>query len=164
MHHCTPTSSVSNLSPTESTDRVAGIDIPDADSSDDLELAYPPIDEVPTLLDLLDAARKADHAQLYADKGYERNEQDCPECEIGELWSKHHETVCDACSVVFDEEERRRNEPDQNPWERYWENRDAYQNGTLRCPGGYPHVYDWETSDDLEDQRVIDLDPQDFYR
>ena len=159
MHRCQPLSPVSNSTPTHER-----TDLQDDDRKRHRhELAIPPIDDVPTLLETKQATRKRAHARSLADNGFERNEQACPECPIGALWSKNHETVCDTCAIVFDEEERRR-DPDRNPWRDFWENRDAYQNGTIRCVGGYSHPYDWVTGDDLEDQHVSDVDPTDFYR
>lgn len=104
-------------------------------------------------------------ADMLSEKGFTREESDCPSCSHGSLWSRRHEVVCERCATVFGGEDRRqrRSVRRENPWEWFRENRGSYRSGRKRCVGGYPHPYAWVTSDEIS-HAVADLAPGAFYK
>lgn len=92
-------------------------------------------------------------------KGATVADDPCIECG-GTTYELHNEIVCGRCSLVIDGADDTESPSD---WEYFWNNRPTYSNGTIRCVGGFPHVHDWVTSDEIAGT-VGTLDPETFYR
>lgn len=87
-------------------------------------------------------------------------DEECPECE-GPVWNNGSEKVCGDCSAVVSADPERR-DPDE--WEKFHDDRPEHWNSEQkRCVGGFPWVYDWIRSDEI-DSVVAEVDPENFYR
>lgn len=86
------------------------------------------------------------------------------ECD-GRLWYDDHTLVCGTCYTMVDMDRQRRSASMSSPWESFrGDHRATYRNSdTTRMAGGYPHAYDWATSDET-DGTIGALDPTEFYR
>lgn len=87
------------------------------------------------------------------------SDRDCPECD-GTVWDLGDEQVCGKCSTVANSTRTER----RSIWSYFFENRSEYDNsGNTRCVGGFPWVYEWVESEDIEGP-VADVDATKFYR
>jgi hypothetical protein len=91
--------------------------------------------------------RSGEIGSWLSEHGYNSTLSECPDssCE-GFCWYDSTELVCGICGVVIDMNERRRSVTLDDPWDEFWNNRDQYNSGITRIPGGYPHAYEWDSS------------------
>lgn len=89
-----------------------------------------------------------------------RTDNKCPECS-GTLCDIDNMLVCGNCSAVVDGSQ---GQSKKTKWDRFRENRDTYYNSNVvRCLGGFPSVYEWVESDDI-DGTVDEVEPLSFYK
>lgn len=93
-------------------------------------------------------------------KGATEADDPCIECGAT-TYELDNEIICGNCSVVVDGTDTTES---HSTWEQFWAHRSTYRNsGRIRCVGGFPHVHDWVTSDEIEGT-VGDISPEQFYR
>lgn len=93
-------------------------------------------------------------------KSASRTDGECPECE-GTLYEADFDTFCGSCGLVISSS----SSTDRiSAWEYHRQNPSEHWNsGRQRCIGGFPHAYDWVSSDEI-DGPVDSIDPTQFYR
>lgn len=86
-------------------------------------------------------------------------DDDCPECG-GTIWKCDGDDICGDCSVIRGSGRARST---QSQWEQFFDDRSEHWNSdAIRCVGGFPWVYDWVSSDDV-DGTVQELPADEFY-
>lgn len=96
------------------------------------------------------------------DMGGTPAEGTCSECN-GVLYELEYEVVCSRCSVVLGSGGGRTGS-EKSQWDHFQEDRSTYHNSNKhRCVGGFPHVYEWTESDEV-DQAIKQLHPTEFYK
>jgi len=94
------------------------------------------------------------------DKGATKADDPCIECGAT-TYELDNEIVCGTCSLVIDGSDETAS---TSKWEQFWSHRATYRNSKrIRCVGGFPHVHDWVTSDEIEGT-VGEIEPERFYR
>jgi len=96
------------------------------------------------------------------DHGATRSGGTCSECD-GVLYDYEHEVICENCSLVISADTSSSRDRTSH-WTHFKNSRPTYNNSKQkRCVGGFPHVYSWVKSEDI-DQPISSVDPNSFYR